>query len=901
MAKNDITFYPIYLFPHSPTYTAWARLTAADIQHYLRRRAGYVAPDLWFFGQTNHPIRWVRVVGVVVAIDEWETRTQFVVDDGSGEVIDVLTWNTPRFGDEENKEARPRMEGVGVGAVVKVKGSVTEWRGRKQIALRKVETLRDTSEEIKCWREMEVWKREVLMVPWTVDGKTMRKEKRKARKMQMEEGMKRKVRDDEEEERKRFQGRRRGGLVPPKRERSPTQLGNQESSGDSKKKLQRRRPEGHVLLPSRSRSPPLHEKDPPLEHEKDGTAQFHGRRRPPDYRPLLRPERSPTPPKEPVLGEKCQDRPLPERSPSADLAPVAKTKQPNYSDLEFGETLAVAIAQKSVLTKVETWDDGIGTTEEAKSDLGIFRGRRRLLDHEPPPKLPPSPGSRLRSPGSRGRCDNDLEFDNVKGPARPKGRKVNTTARSATPSIKGREETRGKRFPVVASDLPSGKRRRIRTVPTEKFMPPPVPAQIQEPLVQVKNSTHTLRFPHPVDEPTPHNSTFNGRRRPGTVRSNTVLQQLPSTQQGSIWSQSSLLSGQFSSQIAEPRIPPAFEGCQEARPEASPQGIETQRNRISTSTFIQQDSYSVRSFQPPPSSQPPVPTFRGQRRTQLLPGESQLPDGYIGPSTYTRQDPYTFLSSQPLPSSQLPRSSQTTFKGRRRAGTVQAQAISQTDERDVPPLAQRAPSAPPSDIVYDDIPSTFSTYHPTPAPIQPSSQTCTFRGRRRAQPQPEEPTSSQLMPPPQPPRKSTSYQLTPRALKATILSYLQRTNAAVTSAQSLVSAPELAALTACTAAVTPALQALAADGYLLPMNVPGAWTVVGYPQLRDIIDVEVKEAMRRSRDKVVLVGKVWRKASQRGGCWAGVGKEVVREVLGTFFGDAEDWMEIKGGWEWKGG
>ena len=75
--STSLTLYPPYVFPHSPTYKSWARLTASDIQTHLHQRPGYAGiSDLYFFAGTNHPIRWVRVVGI--GYDEFEQRTVFI-------------------------------------------------------------------------------------------------------------------------------------------------------------------------------------------------------------------------------------------------------------------------------------------------------------------------------------------------------------------------------------------------------------------------------------------------------------------------------------------------------------------------------------------------------------------------------------------------------------------------------------------------------------------------------------------------------------------------------------------------------------------------------------------------------------------------------------------------------
>lgn len=67
-----LTYYGRYLFAHSPTYSCWARLSSKDVHTALHHRPGFEGQDLWFY--LNHPIRWIRIVGLVVAYDELENR-----------------------------------------------------------------------------------------------------------------------------------------------------------------------------------------------------------------------------------------------------------------------------------------------------------------------------------------------------------------------------------------------------------------------------------------------------------------------------------------------------------------------------------------------------------------------------------------------------------------------------------------------------------------------------------------------------------------------------------------------------------------------------------------------------------------------------------------------------------
>ena len=168
-----LTFYKAWCFDLSPTYNTWARLTAADV-HALREREGFegTVPNMLeksksktrITGQTpsiyfhlNHPIRWVRLVGVVVAFDVFDYRYIMVLDDSSGENIEVTCGREKEQSADVKLETQQRkvakidskmgksamgntvdLNGVDVGTVVKVKGTVGSFRGMKQVQLERL-------------------------------------------------------------------------------------------------------------------------------------------------------------------------------------------------------------------------------------------------------------------------------------------------------------------------------------------------------------------------------------------------------------------------------------------------------------------------------------------------------------------------------------------------------------------------------------------------------------------------------------------------------------------------------------------------------------------------------------------------------------------------------------------
>ena len=174
-SSTSLTFYPAYCFSASPTFNAWARLLSSDI-HSLKEREGFegtvpvflttfyavwlghrahvrLGQKIYFY--LNHPIKWVRLVGVIVAFDEYPNRWIFQLDDSSGATVEVTCPRTvtPTTGTTpaEREESRLRslrsktisgndidMTGIDLGRVVKVKGGIGEFRGERQITLERI-------------------------------------------------------------------------------------------------------------------------------------------------------------------------------------------------------------------------------------------------------------------------------------------------------------------------------------------------------------------------------------------------------------------------------------------------------------------------------------------------------------------------------------------------------------------------------------------------------------------------------------------------------------------------------------------------------------------------------------------------------------------------------------------
>ncbi|KAL9603144.1 MAG: hypothetical protein Q9219_001347 [cf. Caloplaca sp. 3 TL-2023] len=174
----------------------------------------------------NHPIRWVRLVGVVVAFDIYPNRAMMTLDDSSGFTIEifcrkekssvpivetkidchgVITINKPvKPVDDEytyttNEGYKVSLEGIDLGSVVKVKGGISEFRGEKQVTLERIcksagsrktlcwflilnleAMIRTTNEEASAWAETASFYQDVLSKPWIISERAQLKAKMEA-------------------------------------------------------------------------------------------------------------------------------------------------------------------------------------------------------------------------------------------------------------------------------------------------------------------------------------------------------------------------------------------------------------------------------------------------------------------------------------------------------------------------------------------------------------------------------------------------------------------------------------------------------------------------------------------------------------------------------------------------
>ena len=172
-----------------------------------------------FFFHRNLPIKWVRVVGVVVSIDDIPRnaplRRKYTIDDSSGFCIEVLIkippgaaarnttilkpWGPAQQGgkhdakqaisDESIKESAlfAQCDSIQMCDVLDVKGSLDFYRDEMQITMTKMQIVRGTDREVELWERRSKFRNTVLDQPWVLTEREVKKCLKRAEKMGGEE------------------------------------------------------------------------------------------------------------------------------------------------------------------------------------------------------------------------------------------------------------------------------------------------------------------------------------------------------------------------------------------------------------------------------------------------------------------------------------------------------------------------------------------------------------------------------------------------------------------------------------------------------------------------------------------------------------------------------------------
>lgn len=148
--------------------------------------------DVFFY--LNHPIKWVRITGLVVAVDEYYGRRVYTVDDSTGQCIECTLTTSTAASDKTNhrdsdqsKRVEPQItrtkvsaetrttDDIDVGVILDVKGYLKLFRGQKQINIHKATRVLSTNQEVLFWDKIQDFRRNVLSHPWVLKDKEVRK------------------------------------------------------------------------------------------------------------------------------------------------------------------------------------------------------------------------------------------------------------------------------------------------------------------------------------------------------------------------------------------------------------------------------------------------------------------------------------------------------------------------------------------------------------------------------------------------------------------------------------------------------------------------------------------------------------------------------------------------------
>ncbi|KAL4893206.1 hypothetical protein BDV59DRAFT_33351 [Aspergillus ambiguus] len=185
VGRNELVFYPAFCFRAAPTHFAWVKMSAADV-HRLKRRPGFEDQSIYFYH--NHPIRFVSLVGLIVARTDVARRTILTLDDSSGATIEIAVLKAPGQpppslrADEALPARTPpgnrhlaATQGIDLdisalepGALAQVKGTLSTFRGMMQVQLERVFRVRDTNAEMRFLEQRRRYFIEVLSVPWVL-------------------------------------------------------------------------------------------------------------------------------------------------------------------------------------------------------------------------------------------------------------------------------------------------------------------------------------------------------------------------------------------------------------------------------------------------------------------------------------------------------------------------------------------------------------------------------------------------------------------------------------------------------------------------------------------------------------------------------------------------------------
>ncbi|TEA21123.1 Protein stn1 [Colletotrichum sidae] len=241
--------YPQYCLRLSPTFNTWCLLHVSDV-HTLSSVPDFEVQGFYFY--KNLPIKWVRVVGIVVAVDDIAGLRIYSLDDGSGACIECVVslkscrappdTNIPANDPKDLLGKRPQpmppadCADVEVGSVLDIKGKLTTFREEMQIKIEKVKMLRSTQQEVLLWERRSQFRDEVLNQPWVLSEKQIQRCKREEMRGEGCEEERRRKKEKRREEKRQEQKRLREAEEEERRRKQASPVVVMERYRDIKRK-----------------------------------------------------------------------------------------------------------------------------------------------------------------------------------------------------------------------------------------------------------------------------------------------------------------------------------------------------------------------------------------------------------------------------------------------------------------------------------------------------------------------------------------------------------------------------------------------------------------------------------------------------------------------------------------
>lgn len=151
----------------------WTRLTIAQVFQ-LKPKPSTIG----IYTHLQQPVRWIRLTGILTAVEDHEQRWLLTLDDGSGlaiqliikkELAQELTCLEAKRVVEDGMGLRKRVEpqgasmrGIGRGSCVDVRGTIGQFRAVRQMQVLRIALVETTEMEVETWELRNALQRRMI-------------------------------------------------------------------------------------------------------------------------------------------------------------------------------------------------------------------------------------------------------------------------------------------------------------------------------------------------------------------------------------------------------------------------------------------------------------------------------------------------------------------------------------------------------------------------------------------------------------------------------------------------------------------------------------------------------------------------------------------------------------------